>query len=249
MKPLISQLLKPGGYYGRVLCAGQTEGQKIFFLYGITGRSPSSRARRLVLHEEGIFTEPIPKLELAPGAKELLIYPAIIFSQGIAASNGQQTKDIAFHLAQGLNDPVTVLQEALQVWDYEPDSPIFTPRISACLTINGRLAMSVIRRGEDGQSIREFYPLSLEPGQGFLLATYDGENKNPPASFLGPPRVFRTLSLKARELVEEFYENLQPEAGKEDLRVAAAALTFLCPGNQPDEIEIINRYEEQEERK
>jgi len=235
-------LLRSGEYFGRLIGVGLTTEKKIFLLYGVTGRSPASRARRLVRRKEGIFTEPLAEIALSPGQRELLVYPAIIFNQGVALSNGQQTRAIAEKLALGGDNPETILKEALAGWSYEPDAPIFTPRISACLVAGGSLAMAIIRRGENGQSLHEYYSLDLNPGEGYLLATYQGPNLQPPPSFSGPPLNFTTSKLKAGEILAEFYEALAPSEGKEDFRVAATSVTLSWPRLEVQEIEIINRY-------
>jgi len=242
VKPSLFNLLRSGEYFGRLIGIGLTTEKNIFLLYGVTGRSPASRARRLVRRKEGIFTEPLAEIALDHGQKELLIYPAILFNQGVALSNGQQTKDIAEKLAPGRDNPETILKEALANWSYEPDAPIFTPRINACLVLGGPLAMAIIRRGENGQSLHEYYSLHLNPGEGYLLATYQGPNLQPPPSFSGPPLNFMTSKLKAQEILAEFYEALAPSEGKDDFRVAAASVTLSWPCLEVLEIEIIICY-------
>ncbi len=242
MRPGLSQILSYGEYFGRILAAGSIAPEKVFLLYGITGRSPASRARRLESKPEGIFTEPLPEVSLSAREKELLVYPAILFSRGVAASNGRQTEAIAAQLASGEPNPVRILKEALKNWDYEPDFPTFTPRISACFTCAGRLAMSLIRRGENGQSLRDFWPLVLKSNQGYLLATYNGENRHPLPPFSGSPLEFSVQASTASGLLAEFYPALGPKEGKEDLRVAAAAVIFSLLSLKPTEIEVINRY-------
>jgi len=235
-------LLRAGEYFGRLIGAGLTTEKKVFLLYGITGRSAASRARRLMRRREGIFTEPLAEIALNPQQRELLVYPAILFNQGVALSNGQQTMAIAEKLALGIDNPETILREALASWTYEPDAPIFTPRISACLVPGGPLAMAIIKRGENGQSLHEYYTLNLNPGEGYLLATYQGPNLQLPPSFSGPPLNFLTSKLKTGEILTEFYEALAPSEGKEDFRVAAASVTLSWPCLEVLEIEIINRY-------
>jgi len=246
VKPSLTDILRTGEYFGRLIGVGLTAEKKIFLLYGITGRSPASRARRLVRRKEGIFTEPLVEIALNSGQRELLVYPAILFNQGVALSNGQQTKAIAEKLALGIDNSETILKEALASWSYEPDPPIFTPRISACLVPGGSLAMAIIRRGENGQSLHEYYSLDLAPGEGYLLATYQGPNLQPPPSFSGPPLNFMTSKLKAGKIAAEFYEALAPSEGKEDFRVAVTSVTLSWPRLEVLEIEIINRYENQE---
>lgn len=243
MKRSLADILREGEYFGRLLAVGLTRSEdKIFLIYGLTGRSRASQARRLVRREEGIFTEPLEKASLTAQQRDLLIYPAILFGKGIVASNGQQTWEILKRLSSGMDDPEIILKDALINWTYEPDSPTFTPRISACVLPGGRLAMALIRRGENGQSIHEYYSLPLNPGEGYLLATYSGHNLNPPPPFSGPPLNFVMTKVGAREILDEFYEALAPQKGKEDWRVAGVVVTSRLARLDLLEVEIINRF-------
>ncbi len=243
VKRSLPDYLREGEYFGRLLAIASTsDNEKIVILYGLTGRSKSSQARRLVRRENGLYTEPLPESSLTAQQRELLVYPVILFNRGVAASNGQQTREIFKKLSSGSNDPELILKEALAGWSYEPDFPTFTPRISACLLPEGRLAMALIRRGENGQSIHEYYSLFLTPGEGFLLTTYKGPNLNPPPSFSGPPVNFKMTEIQAKEILNEFYEALAPQPGEKDWRVAAAVITFSLSRLELLEMEIINRF-------
>lgn len=243
VKRSLIDILREGEYFGRLLAIGLTSvNEKIFILYGLTGRSMASRARRLVHREDGLYTEPLPEASFTAEQRELLIYPVVLFNQGVAASNGQQTREIAKRLSSDIDDPEIILKEALAGWTYEPDSPTFTPRISTCLLPKGRAAMALIRRGENGLNIHEYYSFHLAPGEGHLLTTYNGPNLHPPPSFSGPPLNFVITKVQARELLDEFYEALAPHGGKEDWRVAAAAITLSLARLELLEMEIINRF-------
>jgi IMP cyclohydrolase len=82
-------------YPGRVVIIGKTpSGNLPFVVYCITGRSPSSQARRIVFEEARAVVRPTDDELLETGDPELLLYPAIMISQGIAVSNGRQTSSI-----------------------------------------------------------------------------------------------------------------------------------------------------------
>lgn len=243
VKRSLVDFLRDGEYFGRLLAIGLTSvDEKIFILYGLTGRSKASQARRLARREDGLYTEPLPKASLRAQQRDLLIYPVILFNRGIAAGNGQQTRAILKRLSSGIDDPEVILKDALSGWTYEPDSPTFTPRISACLLPGGRLAMALIRRDKNGQSIHEYYSLPLTPGEGYLLTTYNGHNLNPPPSFSGPPLNFIMTKIQGRVILDEFYEALAPQEGKEDWRVAAAVIILSLSRLELLEMEIINRF-------
>jgi IMP cyclohydrolase len=231
-------------YPGRVLVIGQDlSGMSTVIIYAITGRSPSSQARKMVMEDNAIWTKPIDEETLKEGNRELLIYPPIQFTpQGIAVSNGKQTSDIGTALAQSQN-PVEVLSSSLATWDYEPDSPIFTPRISGCVLAGGKAALGIVRRGPDGTSQRRFYDVQLTAGRGKMIATYSGENKDPLPSFIEDPVEIGIRAKRADEMAEVVYDALGPEVGKDDFRVSVACVFSSDFDTLQNEIYIINRYE------
>src|SRR5665647_2637888 len=121
-------------YPGRLIVIGAAPaGGRAVIIYAITGRSPSSQARRFVLRDGGIWVEPTDEATLKQGHVDLLVYPAVLFSRaGLAVSNGKQTTDVRDRLAPSAGTG-PALAAALASWDFEPDAPIFTPRISGCL--------------------------------------------------------------------------------------------------------------------
>jgi len=228
-------------YPGRALVVGRDlSGTFNIIIYAITGRSSSSQARRLELEADAIWTKPTDPDVLRKGNIDLLIYPAVTLSEGLAASNGRQTADIDVLSGQG---PVEVLEEAMKRWDYEPDAPIFTPRISGCILPSNRAGLSIIRRAESGDSHRFFYEIPLTPGKGRLLTTYSGENEDPLQSFTGEPLDLDLVEPTARAMAEAFYAALNPAAGVEDFRVAVACVFAKAADMKDRRVFIINRRE------
>jgi len=231
-------------YPGRVVLIGQDlSGENTVIIYAITGRSPSSQARKLELEDNSVWAKPTDEETLKEANRDLLIYPSIQFTpQGIAISNGKQTSDIGMALAQSRN-PVEVLSSSLSTWDYEPDSPIFTPRISGCVLAIGKAALGIIRRGPDGISKREFYDVPMTAGRGKMIATYSGENRDPLPSFEEEPVEIGIQAKRADEMAEAVYEALGPEVGKDDFRVSVACVFARDFNALQNEIYIINRHE------
>jgi IMP cyclohydrolase len=226
-------------YPGRLIVVGAAPAGRAAVVYAITGRSPSSQARRLVHRDGGVWVEPTNEAALKTGNVDLLVYPALLFSPGgIAVSNGKQTADVRDRLRPGLG-PVSVLSAALAAWDYEPDAPIFTPRISGCLTASGA-ALSIVRRGPSGEPLRSFFEVRLRAGEGRLVSTYEGPNTEPLPAFRGEPRFVGLAGSTAAETAAAFYGALGPAAGAKDFRVAVA-----CVFVETDkaEVHIINRDE------
>ena len=136
-------------YPGRIIIIGKSPAGENVVMYAITGRSPSSQARKLDINEakKKIFVKPTDEKTLKTGNPDLLVYPAIICGSGIAVSNGKQTEDV-FKCLDADKDPLQVQIDSLVNWEYEPDDPNFTPRISGCITSGA--ALSVLKRAEDG---------------------------------------------------------------------------------------------------
>jgi IMP cyclohydrolase len=235
--------LKAMVYPGRLIIIGKDEsGKNDVVVYAITGRSPSSQARKLELEDDAIWAKPTDKELIKKGNIDLLIYPAIFLSKGIAVSNGKQTTDIKTWLVQS-QDAVDVLASAMHKWDYEPDHPTFTPRISGCIQPHKKAALCIIKRGEDGSSIRNFFEVPLTPGMGKMISTYEGENRDPLPAFIGEPVDIEIKSKKADELAEAVYSALEPEEGREDFRVSVACVFSTNLNSDEYEVFIINKHE------
>jgi len=210
-------------YPGRVVIVGAAPSGRHCVLYAITGRSPSSQARRLEIDamEQKVFVRPTDEQTLRTGNPDLLVYEAIICgSAGIAVSNGKQTVDVFAALHAG-EHAGAVLHTGLAGWEYEPDEPNWTPRISGCIADGAGL--SVLKRAGNGGVVRNTFEFPLIDGQGRMVATYTGENAAPLPSFAGEPLLLALPFGSAQEAAEALYEALAPAAGEPDFRVAAAA--------------------------
>ena len=102
--------LKSMVYPGRLILLGRDpSGKSTVILYAITGRSPSSQARKLEVGEDGIWVKPTDKSVLKSGNIDLLIYPSLfILDQGVAVSNGKQTVDVMACLGHSQNAAETL---------------------------------------------------------------------------------------------------------------------------------------------
>jgi IMP cyclohydrolase len=230
-------------YPGRFIIMGcDPSGNFSMVAYGITGRSASSQARKLEGEGGTVWTKPIDPEVLKTGNPDLLIYPAIIVQAGLAVSNGRQTADIAFRMVS-TPSPREALSSAMKGWDYEPDSPIFTPRLSGCLFPDGRAALNIIRRAADGASIRDTYEVPSVPGRGRFMATYRGGDKDPILAWPGEPQEVELKQSSAADLAAAVYEALAPRVSDADYRVACAAIFLRRDAPQEVSRHIINRRE------
>jgi IMP cyclohydrolase len=228
-------------YPGRLIIMGRSPGgESIVVVYAVTGRSPSSQARELVRRDEAVWTQPTDPEVLAKGNPDLLVYPALVFGRGIAVGNGKQTSDIDLAGAPG---PAAALEAGLRAWSFEPDAPIYTPRISGCALPGGTAGLAVIRRGSSGAVERLFAEFDPAPGEGRMISTYAGENADPLASFCGEPILVGLAWETARATAEAVDAALGPKPGGPDFRVSVAcAFARLADLSAPD-LALINRRE------
>jgi len=231
-------------YPGRLIIIGEAREQKnVVVVYAITGRSTSSQARKMEKEEDTIWVKPTDIELLKKGNIDLLIYPSVFcLSQGIAVSNGKQTVDVMACLGQG-ESAAEILAFALKNWDYEPDEPTFTPRISGCVLSNKSAALSLIKRAADGSSQRNSYEFSLVPGKGKMITTYEGENKDPLPSYVGEPQEVEIVGASTQEVAESVYMSLAPREGGKDFRVALTCVFGIDIQSNKFETHIINRAE------
>ena len=235
----LSALRYPGRF---IIIGADPTGDFSTVVYGITGRSASSQARKLVGEGGTVWTKPTDPDILKRGNPALLIYPAVIVGSGLAVSNGRQTSDIANRLASS-RSPRQALSSALGAWDYEPDSPIYTPRISGCLLPDGRASLSIIRRAAEGGTVRDFYDVPFAAGRGQFISTYRGGDKDPISAWEGGPQEVKLEQASTLALASAAYEALAPQVAGPDYRVACAALFFRRDASQEVSLHIINRWE------
>jgi IMP cyclohydrolase len=230
-------------YPGRLIILGRTPAGRPAALYAVTGRSPSSQARTLVRQGDGVWTRPTDQAVLKTGNPELLVYPAmLLFPGGIAVSNGRQTSDCAGPAAAD-ETSAEILARALSGWEFEPDAPIFTPRISGCLRAGGGAALHIVRRAAGGAPARTVYEIPLDAGRGRMIATYAGPNRSPLPIWESPPAEVELRAEGAEALAEALYAALAPTPGFADVRVAAAAAVAEDDGYGSVATGIINRHQ------
>jgi len=235
--------LRQKEYPGRLIILGQDPGaHNVIAVYAITARSPSSQARKLVRKADSIWTEATDEKTLSTGKTELLLYPTIYLSQGIAIGNGQQTLDIRNNLTSE-KSPLQILCTALDGWSYENDPPIFTPRISGCLVSSERAALGLIKRSGNGSAFRSIFEFPLIAGEGFLISTYQGKSRDSVLAFAGEPEQVKLEARSAEDLAEAVYLSLAPTKGERDLRVAVVSVFSSDLISDQYDVVIINRYE------
>jgi IMP cyclohydrolase len=181
----IEEILSENAYPGRGIIIGRA-GIFAVCAYFIMGRSENSRNRLFVRDGDALRTEAADASKMKDPS--LVIYsPVRTLGSKTIVTNGDQTDTIYKFL-----DAQRTFEEALYSREFEPDPPIFTPRISGIIRLcddGFNYALSIIKSANgDDKSCRRFtYTYKPAPdGIGHFIHTYKADG-NPPASFEGEP--------------------------------------------------------------
>jgi len=200
--------LKQNPYPGRGIIVGMDEtGKYLIQVYWIMGRSENSRNRVFVIEKNGVLkTSPFDPTKVKDPS--LIIYTAMAQAhKHYAVSNGHQTLD-ALSIQEGLDS-------SLEMWRYEPDSPNYTPRISALLElrISGpQIAeLSLLKKSPfSDECDRYLYKLAIsQPGLGYCITTYNGDG-DPLPSFTGDPYLL-PLAGGIEDIAQTFWDSLNKD--------------------------------------
>lgn len=228
--------LRHNPYPGRGIVVGQDESGNIVQIYWIMGRSENSRNRVFAHDDRGkLWTEPADPSKVKDPS--LIIYTAMNQFQSSrchVVSNGQQTDDMnnIWLYKRGILDE-------LDNWQYEPDDPNFTPRITAACSVGdgeARAEIVVLRRsiaGDHCERLYYHYP-KLINGYGYCVTTYQGDG-DPLPSFRGEPYLL-PLEGSPMKILELYWDSLNHE------NRVAIALKLINPLTGESVITTINRY-------
>ena len=181
--------LKGNAYPGRGIVIGKSaDGTKAVTAYFIMGRSENSRNRVFVEDGDGIRTQAFDPSKLTDPS--LIIYaPVRVLGNKTIVTNGDQTDTIY----EGMDKQLT-FEQCLRTREFEPDAPIYTPRISGIMHLEGggyNYAMSILKSSNGNPDSCHRYTFAYEApvnGEGHFIHTYmcDG---NPLPSFEGEPKL------------------------------------------------------------
>ena len=177
------EYLQGNRYPGRGIVIGRQDEKHMRIYYFIMGRSVNSRNRIFSYTEDGIRTEACDPAKLQDPS--LVIYhPVRLYKHSFIVTNGDQTDTIRDFLAKGRS-----FRDALMTRTFEPDGPLYTPRISGIVRQGGRFELSILKSGDGDPDYhhRFFYTYDDVPvGSGCFISTYQCDG-NPPPSFAGEP--------------------------------------------------------------
>lgn len=212
----IVEALRANPYPGRIVLLARSAALDGPLLagYALTGRSEASRQRRMELTDQHtLIVAPIG----AQSRDALRHYNAAEFGPRFTVyGNGEQVSQVAQRLQDGM-PPST----ALEAQSYEPDPPIYTPRITVVVDRTDECAwFGAARRSGGSRTNADVSILAvgrLAPGDLVLLSTYrsDGETVATAAHHLE----LRTEANEPKELLDDLWAGL-------DARFRIAATVF-----------------------
>jgi IMP cyclohydrolase len=231
----LAKRITENSYPGRGIVVGRDAAGDWIQVYWIMGRSENSRNR--IFSEE----ETILRTEAADPSKvedpSLIIYNAMrVSGKSFIVGNGLQVDALCEGLEKGVS-----FYDTLQNWEYEPDSPNFTPRISACIDVksdSGLIWVSILKKDvfSDGGSERQYFTYDfVEPGFGYALTTYECDG-DPLPSFSGSPYVVPVPFSEMADVADFYWRNLD-----EKNKISIAVRSIDSKQNQCKNY-IINRY-------
>ena len=182
----IGGLIRENPYVGRGIIVGKSaDGRSAVSASFIMGRSANSRNRVFALRDGVVYTEPFDASKVED--PRLIIYAAVReYRNRLVVTNGDQTDTIVEGLISGKS-----FEEALESRCFEPDSPNWTPRISAMLTFTDKdfsYRMSILKSidAEGSDCARYSFAYPSKAGLGHFLHTYVTDG-NPIPTFQGEP--------------------------------------------------------------
>lgn len=225
--------LSQNSYPGRGIIIGKSPNDKYLIqVYWIMGRSENSRNRIFVNENEFVKTEAFDESKLTDPSL-IIYYPVKQFENIHIISNGDQTDTIFDSYKEGSS-----FENAIQLRNFEPDEPNFTPRISGVINLQDRndYELSIIKSSYNNSKYTERYFYKYEkaiPGVGHFIHTYE-EDGEPLPSFSGEPKVVKLMN--EIDEVADFYWNLLDENNKISLLVK-----FIDASTGKSSIKIINK--------
>ena len=203
----LEQHLAAHTYPGRGIVLGRSaDGRKAVIVYFIMGRSENSRNRVFELTDDGIRTRAFDESKTVDPS--LVIYhPVRVVGDVTVVTNGDQTDTIRDGLLAGKS-----YIEALRTRCFEPDPPIYTPRIPGAVAKAGAYVLSILKSldGDPACNARYFYEYdNPQPGMGHFIHTYQ-ENQPTPPSFMGEPRAVAREG-DAQTLAESVWQSLNAD--------------------------------------
>lgn len=229
------RLLQENPYPGRGIILGLDEtGEYLVQVYWIMGRSENSRNRILSVEKGRLFTEAADPQKVRDPS--LIIYNAMDeYPSVFVVSNGHQTDRVIKGMLSG-----HMLPAILEAWEYEPDAPNNTPRITGVSSLRQGeplMTLSVLRKAMWNNACDRFHfqYATVGFGLGYCITTYSGDG-NPLPAFTGEPNLV-PMNGDAKEIADQYWATLNPD------NKVALAVKFVSTKTGSSTTTIINRFD------
>lgn len=203
----LQEYLRERLYPGRGIAVGMTRDAKhVIAVYFIMGRSANSQNRIFKKVGDNVIIYPYDESKVEDPS--LIIYaPMRHVENKIILTNGDQTDTIRDGLEAGKS-----FEQSLLTRCFEPDPPIFTPRISSLISLENdscTLQMSSLRSADaEGNACeRAFFAPILEPGRFHFISTYAGDG-NPINTFRSAPVCLDMTDEEPEEMMAQLWSSL-----------------------------------------
>lgn len=227
--------LKNNAYPGRGIVIGKTpDGENLVQVYWIMGRSENSRNRIFAKDGEFVKTEAFDESKLVDPSL-IIYYPSRVINNAHIITNGDQTDTIYNEIKEG-----RTFEDALQLREFEPDAPNYTPRISGIVDLDdskNAYKLSILKSlyNNGNYCLRNIYKYEKAiNGVGHCIHTYK-EDGNPLPSFSGEPYLMPIQD--NIENVSDYYWNLLNDENKISLLVK-----FINIKTKETKIKIVNKH-------
>ncbi len=205
----IGALIKDNSYVGRGIIIGKSkDANKAVFAYFIMGRSENSRNRVFTENGDEVTIYPFDASKVEDPS--LIIYsPVRKIENSLIVTNGDQTDTIYDFIKDGKS-----FEEALEIREFEPDKPNYTPRISGIMNFadgDFTYKMSILKSADAEGTECNRYTFSYKSlaGLGHFIHTYNCDG-NPIPTFTGEPeRVIIPDDID--EFTNNIWQNLNEE--------------------------------------
>jgi len=229
------EALSANPYPGRGIILGcSPNGESLVQVYWIMGRSEGSR-NRIFVEEDGFLKTKLWDESKATSPTLLIYYPMKHIGSAHIVSNGDQTDTIYKALQHG-----GTFESALDTRTFEPDPPIYTPRISGLMDVTTpeKYKLSVLKpmSGDPESVVRCYYNFATPAmGVGNCIHTYWITAEGQPVPFVGEPYLLPLFD-DIDETAQVYWDALD-----EDNRVSLA-VKFIDISYGQFELRVINKH-------
>lgn len=229
--------LRNSRYPGRGIVIGKTPDARCFVqVYWIMGRSAGSRNRVFIADGDTVRTRAFD--ESALESPSLVVYrPIRVLNACHIVTNGDHTDTIFDAIREG-----GTFESAMNTRTFEPDPPIFTPRIAGIVDLEDphaayRIAILKAVGGNGKVTSRQYFSYEAPmPGIGHCITTYSDDG-NPPPAFSGEP--YNVELFDRIDATREFYWDALNTENRVSLLVK-----FIHAGSGKTDLSIVNKYRE-----